>query len=169
MPTDATKDLRVTHDTFFVETFQLRRIAKAFLKRVLPPKTLKLLDLDALTVLPRHVTNSLFKGKIADVIYRVPIRKTRQHIDLFVVLEHKSQNEFLTIFQLWGYVQRLCEQNLREAENAKVFKAKTYRLPPVMPIIVHHGTSAFTGKTQLSELFVKLPEVEKYLPIGGAV
>ncbi len=165
----STKSLKVTHDTFFIETFQMERFAKSFLKVVLPKKTVRLLDLEAITIIPRHVTNDLFKGKIADVIYRVPIRKSKQHIDFFAVLEHKSQSDFLTIFQLWSYVQRICEQNLREAKVVEGFNPRTYRLPPVIPVIIHHGTSAFTGKTQLSELFVRLPEIEKYLPTMEAV
>jgi hypothetical protein len=44
-----------------------------------------------------------------------------------------------------------------------------YRLPPVISIILHHGESRFTGKTELSELFVELPGIEKYLPKLQAV
>jgi len=162
--------LKVTHDTFFVETFQMRRFAKAFLKVVLPKNTIRKLDLDGLTILPRHVSDSLFKGKIADVIYRVPIRKSKRYIDFFAVLEHKSFDDFLTIFQLWSYVYRICEQNLREAEKEKGFNPKAYRFPPVVPVIVHHGESVFAGKTQLLDLFDgSLPEINQHLPTMQAV
>ena len=36
-------------------------------------------------------------------------------------------------------------------------------------MILHHGESRFTGKTELSELFLKLPGIEKYLPKLQAV
>ncbi|MGL4595008.1 MAG: Rpn family recombination-promoting nuclease/putative transposase [Thermoguttaceae bacterium] len=113
------KSLEVTHDTFFLETFQEKRFGAAFLKAVLPEKLMRELKLDELVVLPRHVSNSIFKGKIADVIYRVPIKKMVSHVDFFAVLEHKSNNDFLTIFQLWGYVQRICEKNIDEAKKQK--------------------------------------------------
>ncbi|MGL4594711.1 MAG: Rpn family recombination-promoting nuclease/putative transposase, partial [Thermoguttaceae bacterium] len=163
------KSITVTHDTFFTETFQTKRLAIAFLKVVLPKELVENLKLDELVVLPRHVTSSIFKGKVADVIYRVPVKKSVAkgvpHVDFFAVLEHKSNTDFLTIFQLWSYVQRLCEMNLTEAKAAKKkFNAKNYRFPPVVPVIVHHGESIFTGQTELFELFAKLPGTETYLP-----
>jgi hypothetical protein len=58
-------------------------------------------------------------------------------------------------------------------EYQKVADAGTvpadYRLPPVIAIILHHGESRFTGKTELSELFLQLPGIEKYLPKLQAV
>jgi hypothetical protein len=44
-----------------------------------------------------------------------------------------------------------------------------YRLPPVIAVVLHHGESRFTGKTELSELFHHLPGLEKYLPKLQAV
>ena len=44
-----------------------------------------------------------------------------------------------------------------------------YQLPPVIAIIIHHGESRFAGKTELSELFLQLPGIEKYLPKLQAV
>ena len=39
----------------------------------------------------------------------------------------------------------------------------------MIAIILHHGESRFTGKTELSELFLQLPGIEKYLPKLQAV
>ncbi|MGL4944603.1 MAG: Rpn family recombination-promoting nuclease/putative transposase [Thermoguttaceae bacterium] len=159
----------VTHNTFFLETFGEKRFAEAFLKKTLPPKTLPFLDLKKLNVLPRDLSSDLFKGKVADVIYRVPIKRTKQHVDFFAVLEHKSYNDALTIFQLWCYVQLICQMNLRESQAKKRFSAKKYRFPPVVPIIVYHGESAFTGVTQLFDMFSQLPGVERYFPRMEAI
>ena len=40
------KDLILTHDDYFRETFQVRRIAQAVLKKVLPKATIPHLDLE---------------------------------------------------------------------------------------------------------------------------
>jgi hypothetical protein len=68
----------------------MKRLAKSFLRRWLPRELLEHLDLDGLTAEPRHITDELFKKLIADVIYRVPIKGTNDHIDFFIILEHKS-------------------------------------------------------------------------------
>ena len=129
----------------------------------LPSELLACLDLDGLMAEPRHITDELFKKLIADVIYRVPIKGTEKHVDFFVITEHKSYNDFLTIFQLWCYVLHVIRQEFKEADDAKKVNAD-YQLPPVVAIILHHGESKFTGKTELSELFLQLPGIEKYLP-----
>ena len=153
----------LSHDDFFTGTFQRKRLAKAFLRIMLPGELLECLDLDELTAEPRHITDELFKRLIADVIYRVPIKNTEKHIDFFVIMEHKSYNDFLTIFQLWCYVLQVVRQEYKESDDAGQINAD-YRLPPVIAIILHHGESKFTGKTELSDLFLQLPSIKKYLP-----
>ena len=161
----------LTHDEFFTGTFQTKRLAKGFLRVVLPSALRERLDLDGLTIEPRHVSDDLVKrDRIADVVYRVPIRGTKHHIDFFVILEHKSFNDLWTIFQLWMYVYFICRQEYDKAEDAGGGRVPAdYRLPPVIAIIIHHGESRFTGKTELSELFLQLPGIEKYLPKLQAV
>jgi hypothetical protein len=73
-----------------------------------------------------------------------------------------------TIFQLWTYVYLVIQLEYRKVADAGTVPAD-YRLPPVIAIILHHGESRFTGKTELSELFLQLPGIEKYLPKLQAV
>jgi len=140
----ASEDLVLSHDDYFREAFQTKRLAKAFLRKKLPKETLAHLDLKKLIVERRHMTDDLFKDTIADVVYRVPIEGSKEHVNFFVVIEHKSYQDCLTIFQLWGYVFRICyRESLAAQERGEV--NVDYRLPPVVAIIVHHGQSKFRG------------------------
>jgi hypothetical protein len=159
----STEPRPLNHDDFFTGTFKQKRLAKAFLRIMLPSELLACLDLDGLTAEPRHITDELFKTLVADVIYRVPIKATDKYVDFFVIAEHKSFNDAWTIFQLWCYVFYIVRQEFKKAKDAKQVNAG-YQLPPVIAIILHHGRSRFTGKMELSELFVQLPGIEKYLP-----
>ena len=102
------EDLKLTHDGYFREAFQIKRFAIAFLKKKLPKETLACLDLKELTAERRDTTDELFKGVVADVTYRVPIKGTKECVNFFIVVEHKSRQDFLTIFQLWCYVYHIC-------------------------------------------------------------
>ena len=166
-----TTELRqLDHNGFFTNTFQMKRLAKSFLRFTLPSELKDCLDLEGLTIEPTHKTDDVFKDRIADVIYRVPIKDTEHHVDFFVICEHKSYNDLWTIFQLWTYVYLVLQQEYRKVEDAgKGHVPAGYRLPPVIAIILHHGESRFTGKTELSELFLQLPGIEKYLPKLQAV
>ena len=135
---------------------------------MLPGELREHLDLDGLSIEPTHITDDVFTDRYADVIYRVPVRDTEQYVDFFVILEHKSYNDLWTIFQLWQYVALILRLEFKRADEENRVNAD-YRLPPVIAIIVHHGESRFTGKTELSELFLQLPGLEKYLPKLQAV
>ena len=161
-------DLTLTHDGYFREGFQIKRLAKAFLKKALPKRTIRRLDLDGLTVEERHLTDELFKDKVADVIYRVPIKGTKEYVNFFVIVEHKSRQDWLTIFQLWCYVYLICRRAFQATDDRKKVK-ENYRLPPVIAIIVYHGIGNFRGKTELADLFLQLPGLDEYLPRMKAI
>jgi hypothetical protein len=167
-PESSTELRKLTHDGFFVNTFEMKRLAKGFLRVVLPGDLREHLDLDGLTIEPRHKTDDVFRDRISDVVYRVPIMGTERYVDFFVICEHKSGNDLWTIFQLWVYVYLVIQKEYRKVADAGAVPAD-YRLPPVIAVILHHGESRFTGKTELSELFLKLPGIEKYLPKLQAV
>jgi len=168
-PSDnTTKKLTLTHGKYFQETFRLKRLAQGFLRRVLPKKTLPHLDLDNLTVESRHFIDDMFKETIADVVYKVPVVGTDEYIHFFILVEHKSRQDYPTIFQLWGYCFRICYQVFYGTEKGVREKAD-YRLPPVIAIILHHGDSAFKGKTELLEYFYSLPGLEGHLPRFQAI
>ena len=167
-PESSTELRQLDHDGFFTNTFQMKRLAKGFLRIALPGDLRECLDLDGLTIESTHLIDDVFTDRYADVIYRVPVKDTEHHIDFFVILEHKSFNDFWTIFQLWQYVALVLRNEFRVANKEDRVNAD-YRLPPVIAIIVHHGESRFTGKTELSELFLQLPGIDKYLPKLQAV
>ena len=167
-PESSTELRKLTHDGFFTNTFEMKRLAKGFLRVVLPDDLREHLDLDSLTIEPRHKTDDVYRDRISDVTYRVPIKNTEHHVDFFVICEHKSFNDLWTIFQLWVYVYLVIQQEYRKVADTGNVPAD-YRLPPVVAVILHHGESRFTGKTELSELFLKLPGIEKYLPKLQAV
>ena len=159
------EELKLTHDDYFREGFEIKRVAVAFLKKKLPKKTLDCLDLEKLVIESRHLIDEVFKKTFTDVMYRVPIKGTKgkKHVNFFVIIEHKSRQDYLTIFQLWGYVHRVCRREFLATPKRDREKVN-YRLPPVIAIIVYHGESQFRGKTELSELFAPLPGLENYLP-----
>ena len=167
-PEPSTELRPLNHNDFFTNTFQMKRLAKGFLRVTLPGELRKRLDLDGLSIEPTHLTDDVFKNRHADVVYRVPIIGTEHYVDFFVILEHKSRNDLWAIFQLWQYVALVLRLEYKNADDEGRVNSD-YRLPPVIAIIVHHGESRFTGKTELSELFLQLPGLEKYLPRLQAV
>jgi len=160
---------KLTHDTFFDETFGMPEFGIAFLKKVLPRKITKQLELEKLTVQKPKFRDVLFRETRPDVVYKVPICGIDDYVSIRVIVEHKSSDDHSAIFQLWGYVCQQCVQDAKERltdPETKQRKAwpKGFRLSPVIPIILHHGNFPFSGETQLADLFYQIPGVREYLP-----
>ena len=163
-----------THDTFFKEMFKMRRLAIAFLKKYLRPETLAKIDLERLTIEAGDFVDDSFHTTHSDMIYRVPIIRAKGDVSFHIITEHKSHNDFSTIFQIWKYIHLLC---VKEVENRLTYPetqkrkswTKDFRLSPIIPIILHHGSTPFTGEIELSKLFHSLPGAEEFLPHQKAI
>jgi hypothetical protein len=103
------------------------------------------------------------------MVYVVPIRGAGSHIRFYTVIEHKASDDHSAIYQVWKYVCQLCVQDVerrltdKETKNRKAWP-KNFRLSPVIPIILHHDSTPFTGEIQLADLFYQIPGVKEYLP-----
>jgi len=159
---------RFTHDMLFREVFEWLGVAKAFLRLVLSEPILAKLDLDRLTIEPRDFLSIIFKETRADVIYRLPIIGSEEALRIYVVLEHKSYNDFFAIFQADQYAGQISQKEYNEAVDAKRLNAD-FRLSPVLVIIFHHGDSAFTGPTDVAGVYNDHGILGDYLPHRRAI
>ena len=82
----------------------------AFLKAKLPRKLKKPLDLDQRTVIKPKFRDKGFRETRPDIVYKVPIRGTDEHLRFYVIIEHQSLDDHSAIFQLWGSICQLCRQ-----------------------------------------------------------
>jgi len=64
---------------------------------------------------------------------------------LWVVFDHKSRNDPWAVLQLLGCEVGIWKQLLRQ-------KPRPVKLPPLIPVVVHHGPDGWTAKTELAEL-----------------
>ena len=152
----------INHDTFFQLVFALPEVAVAFLKNVLPPETLEIIDLSKIEIQNGVLGESdFFEKSAADLIYVVPYNEGIQKLHVFVILEHKSYSDRLTIFQLTKYCVHVMERELKQAEiDERVMK--DFRFSSIIPIIIHHGESAFYEPTELNNLIIPTLGVEEF-------
>jgi len=165
---DIQDDYKLPHDAFFKATFAMQDFAKAFVKHILPKKLVAKLNIEKLTVEKLEFRDDLFRGLFPDIVYRVPIKGVRGSVCVHTVIEHKAQNDQMAIFQLSRYVMQLCDHEVRTAKEQKKLNRR-FRLSPIIPILLHQGLSAFTGPTQLADMFYPVEGTERYLPKLQAV
>lgn len=154
------KSRLISHDTFFKRIFRRVKVAQAFLRAMLRTEAVALLDLDALEVLPTDFLTRRFQNLHCDVIYRVPQKDSQVLLHFYVILEHKSRNEYGAVFQVVRYGFQLVSEIVDAAEKEGVFTTQ-YRIPIVLPIIIYHGKTQFSGPTNVNEYFQKFAGYEE--------
>lgn len=158
----------LTHDKFFEKMFEMEDLARSFLKFVLPKDFLPHLKFEDLSVEPKDFLNLAFKETRADMIYRVPLIGRDEDLCIYVLLEHKSFDDFMVAFQTDIYADQISHRQLQKAKEEKRFD-KNFRLSPVLVIIIHHGETSFSGPTNVSEVYEDLEFMKSFLPYRKAI
>ncbi|MDR2762887.1 MAG: Rpn family recombination-promoting nuclease/putative transposase [Planctomycetaceae bacterium] len=155
----------VDHDIFFEMVFQIKRIACAFMRFVLPEQLQEQLDIDNLRIEIRRFRNEKFNFReaLADMVYEIPFKNAPdKHIKIYIVIEHKSYDYSHTMSQLFGYEQPIINNEIALAKKEKRY-TKDFKLPPVILLIFHHGQTPYNGSTELRDEFLSVEGIEKYI------
>ncbi|MDR0608644.1 MAG: Rpn family recombination-promoting nuclease/putative transposase [Planctomycetaceae bacterium] len=159
------------HDAFCKRKLCNPQKARKFLKHILKPEVLELIDLNRLQIDPETYVDEDLKRLYLDVLYRVPLKNSNEVIVVFILIELKTENDKWTIFQIVKYIVRIWDRELQAVESAAKKpnaseKAKQqfrdFLFPPIIPIIFHYGENRFTAPTELIELIRILKGMEKF-------
>ena len=143
------------HDHFFRETFSRRDVAVDFVRHYLSPSVVTQLDTSDLHIVKDSFIDPDLREHFSDLLYRTHLRDG-QDAYVYVLFEHKSDAEPLVAFQLLRYVVRVWEQAIKQT--------KATHLPPVVPVVVYHGTGVWRIDTRFQGLFAHHPELAAYIP-----
>jgi len=145
------------HDSLFHHTFSEPEHAASLLRTILPAALAHAIDWDSLRLEPGSFVDDALKTLHADLLFTA--RLGRQPVLLYVVLEHKSGADRWTAVQLLRYVVRVIDRFL--ADNPKATS-----LPPVLPVVVHHGPRRWNAPhtvLDLVDLGSLPPNIRKFL------
>ena len=143
----------------FGGAFGSPKAMRGILASVLPKAILAQLDLMTLTAMPGSFIDENFTASYTDLLFRVSL--VGRPALIYVLVEHKSQNEHWVVFQLLRYCIRVWEKHL--AENRHID-----RLPPILPLIVAHDPSGWSAPRCFADLLdpiaTQVPEVARLTP-----
>jgi hypothetical protein len=131
------------HDALFKHAFADPVHAAGLLRSVLPQEVTAVLDWSSLRLCQDSFVDAGLAAHHADLLFQV--RLAGRAAFVYVLLEHKSRNDPLTPFHLLRYVVRIWERHLRQVPRPR-------RLPLVLPVVVHHGRSAWKGPPDFAHL-----------------
>ena len=137
---------RTPHDALFKLTFKEIENIAGELRSVLPPELLEQLDLDSLELLPSSFIDEELSSRHSDLLYKVKFAGADAW--LFVLFEHQSTADPMMPYRVLRYMVRIWDNWLAKPENKN---AKT--LPPIFPIVMHHGEAGWQAAVDLVELY----------------
>src|SRR5262249_34875798 len=99
------------------------------------------------------------KERHTDLLFTVRIEGRTGLV--YVLYEHQSRVDALMAFRILRYLVRVWEAWLKEHEEAK-------RLPAIVPVVLHHSETGWTGATAFEQLLdleaEALAELGVYVP-----
>ena len=132
------------HNNLFHYALSHAQAARDLIQTHLPADLVSALDLDSLELQKDSFVDEELRESYSDLLYSVQLADqdgTRGQGQVYLLLEHKSQSDPMTCFQLLRYIVRIWEQRLRKGQS----------LCPVFPLVVYHGSEAWSAPASLEE------------------
>lgn len=153
-----------SHDEFVAKCFEDLDIARAFLCHYLPETIREQVDLDRIELKQGSYVDEDLRRSYSDLTYTVPLhddKSTRavRKAFVYILIEHKSESDEFTVFQLLRYMVRIWQRELEGTTSRADF-----RLPPIVPLVLHHGRTAFRAPVEFNELVTAIPGMEAFVP-----
>ena len=136
------------HDAFFKGALSDRQAADVFLREHLPQAVVDLLAPELPELLPGSFVDELLGQHHTDLLFRIPL-KTEQDALAYLLMEHKSSPDEATRLQLLRYIVRILTRWYNEHERLP--------LPPVLPLVAHHGPDGWELSCEFQDLFGTVP------------
>lgn len=132
------------HDSLFRRTFADPVQAAALFQCALPKALADAIDWSTLVSLSNTITDENLGKHLTDGLFAVRLRD----FDLWLVLvpEHKAREERETVLQQLRYAIEYWLQWVVEHPDSE-------GLPPIVPVLFHHGAEPWTGPVSLRDHF----------------
>lgn len=132
------------HDALFKHTFTQPEHAVGLLRGSLPAGLASAIDWQTLRQVPGSFVDEALRQHHSDLLFSVKFADLDAY--LYLLVEHKSGRDPLTALHLLRYLVRIWDSHHREHPEVRT-------LPPVVPIVVHHGDCPWTASRSFRSLF----------------
>jgi len=137
------KEIVNPHDKFFKGMFSRKDEARDFFANYLPEEIFKLLDLERIEIVKDSFIETELKEYFSDILYKVYLTGSPAY--LYMLFEHKSYPDRLTVLQLLEYMVKIWRLHLNQNPLGE-------GLPIIIPLVVYHGSEMWRYGTKLSGL-----------------
>ncbi|MGH7494462.1 MAG: Rpn family recombination-promoting nuclease/putative transposase [bacterium] len=131
------------HDRGYKRLFKNKEIFRQLLETFVDEPWVAEVDFGHCETLDKSFVSDHYKETTADVIYKASLKE--QEIIVVILLEFKSEVDYFTSLNLSNYITNFYMDYVTSHRNPR-------KLPPVFPLLLYNGSSAWTVPTDLSEV-----------------
>lgn len=145
------------HDALFKLTFSSPRRAAELLRPLLGEAIASRIDWDSLTLVPGSFVDAALQALHADLLFSV--RMDGRDVRLYLLLEHQSGADRWIALWLLRYMTNIWVDFVEQHSESP-------GLPPILPVVVHHGSKPWTIDPEFSTLVetIDLPALHALTP-----
>ncbi len=137
------------YDKGYKRIFSIKKNFLDFIKKYISLNWMMELTENDLELINKEFTTDQFDTYESDLIYKVNTKEGT--IYLFFLLELQSYNDFTMPFRLLVYMIAIWVDYFKNCDK-NVRKQKDFRLPAIMPIVLHNGEKNWTASRNFKEM-----------------
>ncbi|OQC31070.1 MAG: hypothetical protein BWX67_01370 [Thermotogae bacterium ADurb.Bin062] len=128
-----------SHDKFFKEVLGDIETAKSFLQHYLPPKIVRLIDPESITIEKDSYVEKDLSEYFFDLLFRVKMQQEEGYV--YLLFEHKSKVDKHVSLQLLGYMTSIWKKTVPQP------------LPVILPVVFYQGREKWEASQWFSNRF----------------
>ena len=148
------------YDKGYKRIFSIKKNFLDFIKKYISLNWMMELTENDLELINKEFTTDQFDTYESDLIYKVNTKEGI--IYLFFLLELQSYNDFTMPFRLLVYMIAIWVDYFKNCDK-NVRKQKDFRLPAIMPIVLHNGEKNWTASRNFKEMIAHANVFEDYV------
>ena len=148
------------HDKGYKRIFSIKKHFLHFIKKYIALEWMMDLKEEDLELIDKEFITDQFDTYESDLVYKVYTKEGV--IYLFFLLELQSYNDFTMPFRLLVYMTAIWLDHFKNCDKNKRSQ-KGYRLPAIMPIVLHNSERNWTASCRFSQMINNAQLFGKYV------
>ena len=148
------------HDKGYKRIFSIKKHFLHFIKKYIALEWMMDLKEEDLELIDKEFITDQFDTYESDLVYKVYTKESVVY--LFFLLELQSYNDFTMPFRLLVYMTAIWLDHFKNCDKNKRSQ-KGYRLPAIMPIVLHNSERNWTASCKFSQMISNAELFGKYV------
>ena len=163
-PDDKYEVINNKHDTGYKYLLSVKRVFIQLLKSFVDKSWVNDIDEDSVENINKSFILQDFKGKEADLVYKVKINE--QEIFFYILMELQSTVDFQMPYRLLQYMLEIWRTILNDTQskqNITSIERKDFKLPVIVPCVLYNGRYNWTVSRNFKETLAAFEVFDDYI------